>query len=162
MKAKPLCFSQNNHNRLYILLCALALLLGGMIYILFRTPEPVFFHWIRAVGLEGWLNLARSKSLSLSQVFPKWIVFSLPNGLWAFAYALLITGIWKGSKSRLKYFWMASIPLLVVGFEILQYAEIIPGTFCMQDIALGMAGLTTGILAGIFTIKPKNHESAFE
>jgi hypothetical protein len=162
MKTKPLCFSQNNHSRLYILLCALALLLGGMIYILFRASEPVFFHWIRFAGFDSWFNFARSKCLFLRLVLPKWIVYSLPDGLWAFAYALLITGIWKGSKSRLKYFWIASIPLLVIGFEILQYTEIIPGTFCMQDIALGMAGMTTGILTGIFTIKPKNHESAFE
>jgi hypothetical protein len=162
MKTKSLCFSRNNHNRLYILVCALALFLGGMIYILFRTIEPVFFHWVRVAGFERWLNFARSKSLSLSPALPEWIVFSLPGGLWAFAYALVITVIWKGSKSRLKYFWMASIPLLVIGFEILQYAGIIPGTFSLQDIALGISGLIIGILTGIKTTKPSQHEKVFE
>ncbi len=138
MKKEFLYLSAKYFNRCYICLSVLALLLGGVIYILFRASEPVFFNWIGAVGLDSWLNLARSRSLSSSLHLPAWIVFSLPNGLWAFAYAFLITGIWWGSKSWLKYFWMASIPLLVLGYEILQYAGIIPGTFCMQDIALGI------------------------
>ena len=78
-------------------------------------------------------------------------------------YALLITRIWSGSNSWLKYFWMASIPLVVLGFEILQYAGLIPGTFCIQDIAFGVLGLVLGIFIG--TIKTKNnnyHEKAFE
>jgi hypothetical protein len=162
MRKKVFYLSAKHYNRCYIYLSLLAILMGGVIYILFRGSEPVFFNWIRALGLEGWLNFARSKSLSSSLHLPAWIVFSLPNGLWAFAYAFLITGIWWGTKSWLKYFWMASIPLLVLGYEILQYAGIIPGTFCMQDIALGIVGLTTGILAGIFTTKPQNHENVFE
>jgi hypothetical protein len=162
MKKKLLCLSANRYNRFYIYPSILALLLGGIIYILFRASEPVFFSWIRALGLDSWLNFARHKTLSSDFHLPAWIVYSLPNGLWAFAYAFLITGIWWGIGSWLKYVWMASIPLLVLGYEILQYAGIIPGTFCMQDLALGIAGLTTGILAGIFTTKPKNHESAFE
>lgn len=162
MKKKPLYLSAKHINRFYIYVSVLALSLGGIIYILFRTSEPVFFSWIRAFGLDNWLNFARHKTLSSGFHLSAWIVFSLPNGLWAFAYAFLITGIWWGIRSWLKYFWMASIPLLVLGWEILQYAGIMPGTFCMQDIALGIAGLTIGILAGIFTIKPKNHEIAFE
>jgi hypothetical protein len=84
------------------------------------------------------------------------------NGLWAFAYALLITGIWSGSESWLKYFWMASIPVLVFGYEILQYFGTIPGTFCIQDLALGFGGLILGIIAGIKIPKSNNHENAFE
>ena len=158
MKKKLLYLSAKHFNRFYIYLSIPALLLGGIIYILFRASEPVFINWIRTIGLDSWLNFARGKSLSSSLHLPAWIVFSLPNGLWAFAYAFLITGIWWGSGSWLKYFWMASIPLLVLGYEILQYAGSIPGTFCMQDIALGIVGLTAGIIAGIKTTKLQNHE----
>jgi hypothetical protein len=142
----------------YFLLSAIALLAGGIIYILFRTSEPVFFNWIRAAGFDNWLSFARNSSLSLTPFLPKWVVYSLPNGLWAFSYALLITVIWRGSNSWLKYFWMASIPILVLGFEILQLAGFIPGTFCIQDIALGIAGLTIGIIVGMKIIKSNYHE----
>jgi hypothetical protein len=145
----------------YFWISAIALLAGGIIYILFRTSEPGFFKWIRAAGLDNLLIFARNSSLSLTPILPKWIVYSLPNGLWAFAYALLITGIWSDSKSWLKYFWMASIPVLVLGFEILQYPGIIRGTFSIQDIALGIAGIAVGIIVGIKIIKPRYHEKTF-
>ena len=161
MKTNHFCSSGIRSNHLNILLCSVALLLGGIIYILFRTSEPAFFNWISAVGLDNWLDFARNSTLTLTPLLPDWIVYSLPNGLWAFAYALLITTIWSDSKSWLKYFWMASIPLLVLGFEILQYPKIIPGTFCIQDIILGIAGMTIGIIVGMKIIKPDYHEKAF-
>ncbi len=154
MKKEFFYLSARYFNRCYIYLSVLAILLGGVIYILFRASEPIFFNWIRAIGLDSWLDFARGKSHSSGLNLPAWIVFSLPNGLWAFAYAFLLTVVWWRNRSWLKYFWMTSIPLLVLGYEILQYAGIIPGTFCMQDIALGIIGLTTGITAGIFTTKP--------
>jgi hypothetical protein len=162
MKKNLLHFSTDYSGRVYVILSAFALTLGGTIYIFFRPAEHVFFGWIRAVGLDHWFSLARDRSLSSSLLLPEWIVYSLPNGLWAFAYALLITSIWWAGKSWLKYFWMASIPILVLGYEVLQYAGIIPGTFSIQDIVFGMAGLTIGIIVGIKIIKSNNHEKAFE
>jgi len=160
MKKKLPCLSAKHINRFYIYLSIPALLSGGIIYILFRTSEPVFFNWIRWFGLNRWLDFARLKFHSSNLDIPAWIIFSLPNGLWAFGYALIITGIWWGTKSWLRYFWMASIPLLVIGYEVFQYAEIIPGTFCMQDIGMGLAGLTAGIIAGIKSANLKNHEES--
>jgi len=160
MSRKFNSLSTFSFNWFYIIISALALFTGGMIYILFRSSEIVFFSWIRAIGFENWFNLARNSSLTSSPEVPEWIVYSLPNGLWAFAYALLITIIWSGSKTWLRYLWLASIPLLVLGYEILQYSNIIPGTFCIQDIALGIAGLTIGITVGTKIIKTKKHGKA--
>lgn len=142
----------------YIFLSVLAVLLGGIIYILFRPSEPVFFSWISAFGFDSLLLTVRQYSHYQNLLLPEWIVFSLPNGLWAFAYSLLIMGIWWGSKSVLRYFWIASVPLLVLGFEILQYVGIIHGTFCLEDIAFGVAGIITGIIFGIKITKQINHE----
>ncbi len=157
--SKSICFSRIYRAGLPVLLSSAALLLGGVIYLLFHASEPVFFKWIHASGTGGWLEPVRHNSLSVLANLPGWIVFSLPAGLWAFAYALVITTIWAGSRSRARYFWMASIPLLVIGFEIFQYAGIIHGTFCIQDLTLGLAGMSLGIIAGIFT-RPYNHLSA--
>ncbi len=163
MNKKSLYYSANYlKKRFYILPAALALMLGGIIYILFRASEPIFFSWMSAVGLDNWINFVRHYSISKSTLLPEWIIFSLPNGLWAFGYALIISGIWSGSKSRVRYFWLASIPVLVLGYEVLQFAKIIPGTFCIQDIALGVAGLVIGITVKIIRPKSKNYEKATE
>lgn len=153
MKTKLPSFSRQNTNGIFIILSFVALLSGGLIYLLFRSTEPVFFQWIKVLNLNKWLSLQRQKSASLPLHFPEWFLYSLPNGLWAFAYALIITTIWAGNKSWLRTLWMASIPVLVFGFELLQYMHFIPGTFCLQDIAFGMAGLTIGIAVGIIICK---------
>jgi hypothetical protein len=155
MKTKPLYFSGKNWNRLHIILCALTLILGGIIYILFRPKEAIFFSWIRTLGFEGLISSFRQIPQSFKLHLPEWFVYSLPNGLWAFAYALLISQIWSGSNSVFRYFWIASIPGLVLGFEILQFTGTIPGTFCFQDIALGIAGMTIGSILGSKSIKQK-------
>lgn len=155
----PAKFSHTFH---ILFLSALAVSLGGTIYIFLRPSEHVFFGWISAVGSDRWLSLARHNPILAGPLFPEWFVFSLPNGLWAFAYSLLITSIWSGSKSWLKYFWMTSIPVLVLGFEILQYAGVIPGTFCMQDMAMAGAGISMGFIIGSKKIKNNSDEKALE
>ena len=113
-------------------------------------------------GISHWLNLARNVAVPGELILPDWIIFSLPNGLWAFAYVVIITGTWSGSKSWLKIPWMATIPLLVLGYEFLQLWEIIPGTFCNQDIASGLTGLLLGIYIGNKISKSLNHEKVIE
>lgn len=161
MKAEFSFLSRKNYNRLCIIFSAASLLAGGVIYTLFRPSKALFLNWAHTFKLSHWIKLIRYESLNFTSHFPNWVVYSLPNGFWAFAYALLITAIWSGSISRLKYYWMTSIPMLVYGYEILQYFRVIPGTFCTLDLVLGTAGLFAGILIGL-TIKQENHEKVSE
>ncbi len=157
---KFLYFSHNTQNRICLLFSASALILGGTIYVLFYTSQPLFFNWIRAAGLDNWFSTTRQYSMAASPDLPQWFVYSLPDGLWAFAYAVLITGIWIPKKTGLKYFWMSTIPLLVIGFELLQYPGIINGTFALQDLAFEISGILTGIFSGIKITKSHRHEKS--
>ncbi len=154
--------SGNNFPVIFIILSVLSILLGGFIYIFLRPSEHIFFSWISSAGLDHWFTLARSNNHSLSSLFPEWFIYSLPYGLWAFAYTLLLTTIWSESRSWLRYPWMISIPVLVLGFEVFQYAGIIPGTFCIQDLSLGIAGITLGFIVGFKTTNKNNYEKAIE
>lgn len=149
-------------KRIHIFLSALAILSGGIIYTIFRTSEPLFFRWLSIAGFEKWLIIVRQHFLTNSSLPSEWIVYSLPNALWAFAYAVLITSIWSGSISRIRYLWMASIPVLVLGCEVLQYTGILPGTFCFQDMAAGLMGLVIGLILALKTYKPNHHETVSE
>ncbi len=131
---------------------ALALILGGLIYIFLRPSEAIFFNWLKSIGFYERLMPLRLNFIHLSKSLPAWFIYSIPNGLWAFAYSLFITCIWWYNKNWVKIIWISSIPLLILGFEVLQFTETIPGTFCWQDIFFGALGLTLGIIVGI---KPK-------
>ena len=145
-------------SRICMCLSAFAILTGGIIYILFRASEPLFFRWLNVAGFEQWLAVIRQHSLTHAPLLSEWIVYSLPSGLWAFAYALMISSIWSGSKSRIRILWMASLPIFVLGFELFQYANILPGTFCFQDMALGLLGLVIGIMVGLKIDKGNDDE----
>lgn len=148
-------------RRIQILAAGAAIVSGSLIYLIIRPAEPVFFNWVRTLGLGRLLEWTRPGFFNTSATFPGWFVYSLPNALWAFAYACLITAIWAESRSLVRYVWMATIPLLVFGFELLQYSGHITGTFCIQDIIAGAAGVCAGIIFGFSNklIRRNHHEN---
>jgi len=138
------CYSR----RFYIILATTSLFSGGLIYLFLRPSNQLFYQWFGFSEMESWHFLVKDKLLFLNHFLPDWLIYSLPNGLWAFSYTLLIVTIWKGSKSAAKYFWLASIPILILGYELLQLTGFHSGTFCLQDILLGMSGILLGIITG--------------
>jgi hypothetical protein len=149
-KEKKIFISQTS---VLFLLSILTITLGGVIYILLRPAESIFFNWIRTIGLGNELTKLRELQFFITSVIPEWIIYSLPNGLWAFSYAAIITHIWWRSQSILKFFWIASIPILILGYEMLQLTAILSGTFCLQDLLFGLTGIVSGIYIGIITSK---------
>ena len=155
---KNIFFNPRKHILFCFVFSFLALFTGGIIYMLLRPSEAEFFNWLSFTGIEKWIHLVRIKTGLLKQYFPEWFVYSLPDGLWAFAYSLIIITIWTNSKSKLKYLWLTSIPVLVLGFEILQYTGILKGTFSTGDILFGILGMTGGYIIGVKLLKSYSYE----
>ena len=140
----------------FLLLPVLALLLGGSIYIFLRPSDFVFFNWIRAIGLENILDPGIDP---LSHwLFPDWFVYSLPDGLWAFAYACLIIWIWSGTRSWIRNIWILSMPLSIFTSEGLQYLGIIRGTACIKDLLAGLLGIFLAIILSKLIINSNKNE----
>jgi len=136
------------------ILCALGLVVVGfLIYILFRPDSIRVFRWFSFVGLETPVLFIRDFSMQFIPSIPEWSIYSLPNGLWSFSYALIISHLWLTSNSVIKYFWLFSIPLVVFSYETLQYLEVIPGTFCYQDLVFCFLGMSLGITTSFLLIR---------
>ena len=131
-----------------LLIAILAVFTGGFFYLFGRPLEPGIMRVTSYLGLYKPYQEIREWLLPYGVFLPEWVLYSLPNGLWAFAYALIITSIWKNNTSTIKTLWMASIPILVFGFEFLQWAGIIAGTFCFEDLTFGLAGILLGTYFG--------------
>jgi hypothetical protein len=149
-------------SRLALLISFLAVFFGGLIYLLFRHTELIFYRWVNLLAGGKTEMYLQSISLKLNISAPEWLVYSMPNALWAFAYALLMILIWAGSHSWLKYLWYSSIPLLIFGFEFLQGFQMIPGTYCLMDLTFGFLGISSGISTGFIILKYYNHEKVFQ
>lgn len=129
------------------LIALLPIILGGLIYILWRPVDAVFFEWIKMLGFEEMLHWREHNFSEFSSYSPQWIIYSLPDGLWAFSYTFIIIRIWSGINSKIKFFWIATIPLFIIGLEVLQLTNLVRGTFSIPDLIVSVFG----ILFGIFT-----------
>lgn len=136
-----------NHGA-YLLAFA-TLFVGAMIYVLWRQDTLVYFGWLDMVGLSAPVETMRAYSIPFYPSIPDWMVYSLPNGLWAFSYALLIACLWRDNTSKIKYLWYASVPLLCIGWEMLQFTGTIRGVFCFNDLFLSAAGVGLGMFVGL-------------
>lgn len=123
---------------------------GGLIYLLCRPVLPLFPRWMELTDGEGVIPAIREVTVPLSAGLPPFFVYSTPQGLWAFSYALIITALWSqaGRNRGERWLWLASVPLVPLGFEWLQNTGIIAGVCSLGDLVSSLAGILTGVLSG--------------
>lgn len=115
------------------------IVIGSFIYIMFRQDTLLVFKWIDHVGLGSFIALIRERiTLSL----PAFVKYSLPDGLWAYAFAYTIYQIWQHSRKIVTHSIIFGIPCIGIGSEVLQIPHLIQGTFDFNDvIAYGLAAV---------------------
>ena len=120
------------YKQMRITASALALIAGGMIYILGR-PRTLLLFWVADhIGLRGTFDELRAL-LSL-EGWPDWAVYSLPGGLWSLSY-LLLTDVLASRLSTFKRVSLAGvIPMVGVLSELFQKVGWLPGTYDQADL----------------------------
>jgi hypothetical protein len=111
-----------------------ALIVGSLLYMLTRPRGLIAFGWVRAVGLGGALTTARAAVLPFSTALPSFVRFSVPDGLWAFAFARAMVLVWSGKWSRASAPWLLLGPTVAIGSELGQAMHDVPGTFDVVDL----------------------------
>ena len=129
------------------------LIVGGAIYLLFRTKRLVMFHVTDALGLtdtiNGWRTAVKGTHL------PEWCVYVSPNALWSGAYILTMDALLRNHSLKTRLLATGFIPLLGVVAEIMQAAGIIPGTFDWFDI---VAYILPHLIYILYTTSTKNRK----
>ena len=112
----------------------LTLIIGGLIYISFRTDSLLMFKWFAALSLDSQIENLRDTTFTIREHLPNWFLFSLPDGLWVFSYVTLTLLIWGNSINKRNLFWVFLIPFIAISSELLQLFNIAPGTFDAIDL----------------------------
>ena len=88
----------------------ITLLLGGMVYLSFRSNTLVMFSWFDKINLLEPISELRLITLPLSANLPNWFLYSLPDGLWLFSYLTVLLVIWDNtiSKQNIQWFFFSS------------------------------------------------------
>lgn len=105
--------------------------LGGCIYIAFRSTSLQMFGWFDYLGLHE-LIIAVRNLLSDIQI-PEIIRYCIPDGLWTLSYILFMDAIWSPDVKRQTLF-CGIIPIMGALSEILQYYNVVKGTFDVIDL----------------------------
>jgi len=129
-----------------LLLVILPVLIGTAIYVIWRPDTLIVFQWARALGLLPIVNSSRQALAEGYKFVPSWVIYSLPNALWIFSYAIVISYLWRSKeKGIVRTMWLLSPIILGVGYEFMQLIRVIPGTFCQFDIAFALSGSFLGL-----------------
>ena len=102
------------------------LFIGCLIYVLFRTDtllyNKLFGNFFSPIG-------------SPKTFLQKIIIFSLPDGLWAMSYTMIISHL-RNDKTFKTLIWSILIPVIGILSEIGQLYYLIPGTFDIIDLIM--------------------------
>lgn len=109
----------------------LPLLLGAFIYYYTRPHSIYFLSWID--------NIFQSETTSKFQL-PYWIVYHLPDGLWAFAFSSVFLIIWERKVNQKNIIWLLT-PLIIATFLEIKY-----GTFDFTDLCFVIIGSSLPLL----------------
>lgn len=114
---------------------------GSAIYLLYRPKTIVVFKLIRAIGLNEYIDDLRNSSQSIIPIGRGILLYSVPQGLWAFSFLYVILLIWRPNTARPMAVVSIFCALIVIeGSEIAQLS-FLPGTFDINDMICNTVGI---------------------
>ena len=139
---------QTYNRRLVFFLSIVALAIGGVIYLSYRSETLLMFRWADALNLNDFV--ARLRQLMAIYEPSDFVKYNLPDGLWSISYFLIILSIW-GKIDKENITWFCIMPIIALISEIMQLTPLMPGRFDWCDVIC--YSLSLFILITIKTVK---------
>ena len=109
-----------------------ALTIGGLIYIRYRSENLLMFDWFDNLNLSSLIDELRTSTDTTSLY--GWIKYNMPAGLWLFSYMFVIDSIWWKDRNNYYICFLYALPILAITSELMQLFKLCPGTFDILDI----------------------------
>jgi len=135
------CYKTNKTTWM-IIHCLMPLLIGGLLYILFRSTDLRMFKWFSIIGLDNFILQSRQCFFNFKNYLPCWIYYSLPDALWVYSFTSALLILWNGRLT----FWLFFVLLTGTFVEIAQGINIFPGTFDILDLLFNIIALFLSII----------------
>ena len=132
----------------FFLHVVLTMLIGGVIYVLFRSDTLLMFRWFEFLKLDKLVYSIREYTFYYRKHIPESILFSLPDCLWVYSFTMFLSFYFKN-------IFMIMIPC--IGSVLTEIGQLwfVPGTFDIMDVLYMLAA--TGI-AIFFIYKHRNSD----
>jgi hypothetical protein len=132
---------------LFFCLTFVPFLIGVIIYICFRPINLLYFHWLESIGMQKHIEVINNVFIQFRCFIPKWVLYSLPDGLWCFSLNSLFFLIWKNSYNLRLVLFISFI--ICISTEMFQKFNIIAGYFDILDLFFIILALTTSTLINL-------------
>ena len=119
----------------------LCVLMCGLMYISFRPDTLKMFHFFKVFGLLDYLEDLQRNPNNV----PTWMLYNLPDGVWLFAYSILIGCIWN-FKIRDCWMFILVMPFICIPHEFMQGLGIMHGTYDPCDVLAYILAIMTGFI----------------
>jgi hypothetical protein len=140
------------------------ILIGAVIYILWRSKNLFVFRWLEMAGLAQIVTAAREYGFFYRSSIPQIVLYSLPDALWVYSYTAALALIWERDLSRQRLIWILLPTVTAVGAEFVQFFHIISGTFDWSDVwsylVAGFFGSNIPII-NVRLRRPAEHEDLY-
>ena len=121
------------------------IILGGLIYILFRTEGLLMFQWAEALSLTDLISRGRAAAAPLLPHVPEFVLFCVPDGVWVFSATAFFARLWHDGPLWMRAVWIGITPAMAIGGELGQIVGLVPGTFDVLDM-IAYIGATVGAI----------------
>ena len=125
----------------------LPVLAGALVYVAWRSPSLRVFAWADSVAAGRWVETLRVSAAPCRARLPGFVLFCLPDGLWAYAFAASVRLVWAGSRTRSARLWWRATVAAVVVPELAQGFGLLPGTFDVWDLVVSIAAMVAAVFA---------------
>ena len=131
--------------RYFLVVVLLPIVIGGLIYLLFRTDSLLMFSWAAQLSLLDLIEQGRAAAAPLLPHVPSVVLFSVPDGVWVFSATAFFARLWHDGPLWMRVGWIGIAPAMAIGGELGQIVGLVPGTFDVLDL-LAYAIATVGAL----------------
>jgi hypothetical protein len=139
------------------LLIPSSLIIGLLIYLGWRDTSHPFYRRAASFGWASEIDGFRASVASFDM--PEWFIYSLPDGLWMFAFVLFMMSLWDFKFYGLGRFWIIAAIIVGITFEIAQGFTFGMGSFDWIDLVWIIFGAVLPVL--LFTKRNKSYEEVF-
>lgn len=115
-----------------VLIAFIPLIIGGLLYLGYRSERLVMFEWGKTLGLSD--VIMNWRSFCFHNSLPDWTTQALPDGLWLFSYILLVDFVWETEKRGQYKTWLYILPVITLISEVAQLCLPYLGTFDFMDL----------------------------
>ncbi len=130
---------------MFVALAIILLIVGGLVYLAFRSLSLTMFGWLESLGLMGTISDFR---MMFSSMHPSsFVLYNLPDLLWIISYLLFVNGLITKNDRAIYLFWVLFLPILAIGHEILQGLGLMSGSFDIIDLLCYIVPTTINLVS---------------